>query len=209
MGHLLERRSPAFLFFVLVTTGFASAASAQDQTGAQAADYGRVAVTVKQNGSISSGSFEVHRVASATAAAPAPIVASGHAGLPVRVPAGTYDVVVRLDGAIDRPERWARGVVVGAGRTVAIEQAFETSTLEVRVMSRGRRAAATIYVRRAGESADVATLGAGVRAVISAGTYDIVVRHRATERVFRGVELVAGRGRALTADFDQPAPPSP
>jgi hypothetical protein len=92
---------------------------------------------------------------------------------------------------------------------VNVEQAFQTSILEVRVMSRGRRAAATIYVRRAGESADVATLGAGVRAVISAGTYDIVVRHRATERVFSGIELVAGRARTLTADFDQSAQSSP
>jgi hypothetical protein len=191
MGHFLDRRTHAFL--LTVSTAFALSAPAFAQ---EASSYGRVAVTIKQNGSASSGTFEVHARGGA-------IVASGHAGLPARVPAGTYDVVVRLDGAIDRPERWVRAVVVRPGGTVNVEQSFQTSILEVRVFSRGRRAAATIYVRRAGESANVATLGAGVRAVISAGTYDIVVRHRATERVFSGIELVAGRARTLTADFDQ------
>ena len=194
MGYLLERRVPAFLLISLISFT-SSVAAAQDES----AVGGRISVTVKQNGAVVSSGFEVHRVASPTA--PGEIVASGRAGLPVRVPAGTYDVVVRLDGAIDRPERWTRSVVVGAGRTVEVEASFETAILEVRATSRGRRAAATIFVRRAGETVDIATLGAGVRAVVSAGTYDIIVKHRATERSFPGTELLAGRSRTLTVDF--------
>lgn len=205
MGNLLDRRAPAVAFALFLIT-LAPTASAQDGSAPSPAGEGRVAVTVKQNGSVASGAFEVHRLADASHGTAGEIVASGRSGLAVRVPAGTYDVVVRLDGAIDRPERWLRDVVVGAGRTAEVEGSFQTAVLEVRVQARGRRAAATVYVRRAGETADVATLGAGVRAVVSAGTYDIVVRHRAQERVFPGIELPAGGARALTADFDQPAP---
>ena len=181
--------------FVLLFSGFAWA---QGQPG------GQVAVTVQQNGAPGSGSFEVHQRSDASSGGAGGVVATGRSGLPVRVAAGTYDVVVRLDGAIDRPEKWSRGVVVRPGQTVEVRQSFATAILEVRVLKNGRRAAATVKLRRAGESVDVATLGAGVRAVVSAGRWDVVVRYRSEERTFSAVELSGGQARTLTADFDRP-----
>ena len=197
MGRTLEIGITTLLFTLVLAAGRTAGADDQPTGGTP----GRIAVSIKQNEAVASGSFEVHRLANPSSGAAGETVASGRSGNPVQVAPGKYDVVVRLDGAIDRPERWLRGVQVLSGRTVSLEQAFQTSILEVRVTARGRRAAATIYVRRAGESSEVATLGAGVRAVISSGTYDIVVRHRREERTFPSTALIPGRARTLTATF--------
>lgn len=200
MGRALEIGAVILLNAILVLLAGPGAARADDVPGG-ATSPGMIGVTVRQNGVTASGSFEVHRTGDASSGAAGEVVATGRSGRPVHVAPGVYDVVVRLDGAIDRPEKWVRGVRVASGRTVSLEQSFATSVLEVRVTARGRRAAATIFVRRAGESTELATLGAGVRAVVSAGTYDIVVRHRSQEQSFPGTELAAGGARTLSVTF--------
>ena len=178
-----------------------AAAQAQLPTLPVPAATGRIAVTVLQNGASSSGSFTVYRLADASSGAPGEQVASGQSGLAVNVAPGVYDVVVRLDGAIDRPEHWTRRVQVVRGQLAQVREQFTTAVIEVRVTAGGRRAAGAIIVRRAGEQTQLATLGSGVRAVISVGRYDFVVRHRSQEQRLTGIELVSGQGRVLTADF--------
>jgi hypothetical protein len=96
------------------------------------ATSGRIVVVVLQNGNPASGTFTVYRVDPSSGRA-AEEVAMGQTGNAASVPPGTYDVVVRLDGAVERPERWMRGVRVSGGQTVHVRRSFETAGLGVRV----------------------------------------------------------------------------
>ena len=166
------------------------AASAAHAQGAR----GRIVVEVTENGRAAPGRFVVHGSDGTEAG-------SATSGTPVQVRPGTYDVVVYLDGAIDRPERWVRGLAVGGGATARANAAFETGTVSLRVTAGGRRAAATVVVHRVGEDAEVATLGCGVPGVLSAGTYDFQVRYRTQEQWLRGEVVAPGSTRELLVSF--------
>jgi len=57
---------------------------------------------------------------------------------------------------------------------------FPTATLEVRIASSGRRAAGMAVIKRNGQQ--LGTLGSGVAAHLSTGTYRILVRYRTQEK---------------------------
>jgi hypothetical protein len=162
--------------------GAASAAAAQGR--------GRVACVVTDNGDPGSGTLSVRRGSTE--------VAAGSCGSPVAVPAGAYDVVVQLDGALDRPAQTHR-VTVSAGRTETVTAAFRTGTLVVDITANGRRAAAMAKLLRGGEQ--VGSLASGVPVRVSAGTYDVVVRYRGEERRFSGVTVSAGQQRTVSAEL--------
>ena len=152
--------------------------------------HGRILCQITENGGSASGTVTV-RSGGRT-------VESGSCGDTLGVPAGSYDVVVQLDGALDRPEQ-RRRVTVTAGATERVTADFSTAILEVRVTADGRRAAGMAIITRNGQR--VGTLGSGVSGHLSAGTYDIVVRYRTEERRFDGVTLARGQRRALSAAF--------
>lgn len=178
---------------VLAFAGAGAALFAAPATFAQEA-RGRIAAEVTENGRPAPGRFVVHGPGGEE-------VARGTSGTAVQVPAGTYDVALTLEGAIDRPEKWVRGLAVGRGATARATAAFETGTVQVQVTAGGRRAAATVLVHRVGEDAEIATLGAGVPGVLSTGTYDFQVRYRSQEQWLRGEAIAAGAVRDLTVSF--------
>jgi hypothetical protein len=165
------------------------AALAAGPAGA-AAQAGRIECRATENGEPASGTFTARS---------GDHTASGSCGASVSVPAGDYEVTVRLDGALDRPEQ-TRRVAVRAGQRADVSVDFQTGMLEVQVTSQGHRAAgmATIYDAR-GER--IGTVGCGVRTHLSAGTYTVVVRHRSTEQRHEGVRIAAGETRTVTTEF--------
>jgi len=175
------------LVFSLASTAFA-APPKKDANGAQA--RGRVACRITENGAAASGTVSVKRGGEE--------IASGTCGSPVAVPPGEYDVVLGLDGAIDRPER-TQHVTVRAGATAEVTADFQTAILQVDVQAGGHRAAGLATISRNGER--VGTLGSGVAGHLSAGTYDVVVRYRTNEQRFEGVTLSPGERRQLAATF--------
>lgn len=150
----------------------------------------RIACTATDNGQPASGSVSV--VSNGRE------VATGTTGAPISVPRGEYDVVVTLDGAVDRPSV-TQHVVTGARNEANVAAEFHTAILEVAAEAGGQRVAAMATIMSNGQR--VGSLGAGVPCHLSAGTYDIVVRYRGTERRFDGVSLSQGERRSLTASF--------
>lgn len=127
-------------------------------------------------------------------------VASGECGSkPINAAAGTYIAVLSLDGALDGPEQ-RQELTVKTGATQSAKADFVTGTLSVQIKREGRSAAGMAIVRRQGEQ--VGTLGSGVAARLSAGTYDVVVRYRSQTREFKGVVVEAGQPRTLDAAFE-------
>lgn len=151
---------------------------------------GRVLCEITENGGSASGTVTL-RSGGRT-------VGSGPCGEALSVPAGSYEAVVQLDGALDRPEQ-RRRVTVAAGATERVTADFSTAILEVRITAGGRRAAGMAIITRNGQR--IGTLGSGVSGHLSAGTYDVVIRYRTEERRFDGVTLARGQRRALSAAF--------
>lgn len=156
--------------------------------GAQA--RGRIACRITENAGAASGTLTIRRDGNA--------VSTGTCGAPVAVPAGSYEVVLGLDGAIDRPEKTME-VTVAPGATGTAAADFQTAILEVRIDAGGRRAAGMATIFRNGER--VGTLGSGVSGHLSSGTYDIVAKYRNSEQRFDAVTLAPGERRSLAASF--------
>jgi hypothetical protein len=125
-------------------------------------------------------------------------LAEGTCGRPLAIPAGEHEVVLRLDGALDGPER-RLPLQALAGRTVPVSADFSTGLLEVRIQSQGRDTAGIAVIRRGGRQ--VGTLGSGVAAHLSVGSYEVIARYRTHERRFEAVEIRKGERTALAASF--------
>ncbi|MBK8169708.1 MAG: hypothetical protein IPK60_05130 [Sandaracinaceae bacterium] len=160
----------------------AGAASAQQRA--------RILCSATDNGQSASGSVSVKQGDRE--------IANGITGTAIAVPNGTYDVIVTLDGALDHPTVTSQ-VVVARAQQYTTTATFQTAVLQIQVEAAGRHAAGMATITRNGER--VGTLGAGVPCHLSAGTYDIVVRYRSTERRFDGIALSPGEHRSLTASF--------
>ena len=124
-------------------------------------------------------------------------VASGTCGSPVTLPAGTYDVVVTLETALDRPSRTVRAHVPEGGRFHATAS-FATAILEVRFTSSGRNVAGIAVIRREGR--EIGTLGSSIPARVSAGSYEVTARYRTSTQTHT-VDLAPDQRRALRAAF--------
>ncbi len=139
---------------------------------------GRVAVRITENGRRATGTFTLFEGGRP--------VATGTADAPAGVAPGRYRIVVRLDGALDRPEIVTE-VDVAGGAVAVVPAPFSTGTLDIAVQLGGRRVAASVAIFRAGGTASVAVLSSGVRGVLSAGEYDLQVRYRDTVQSLRVV----------------------
>lgn len=151
---------------------------------------GRIACTVLDNGAPASGTMAIHRGSRQ--------VQEGPCGHPVELPPGAYEVEVQLDGALDRPTQ-RRPTRVKPGNTSEVKGRFATGTLRVMVRARGRRAAAMAVIFKEGRR--VGTLGSGVSAHLSAGKYEVEVRHRTEKRRFEDVAVRKAKARTLDVTF--------
>ena len=158
---------------------------------AHAGDSGKISCSITENGESASGTLivlkgdeEVHNGACSSGCS---------------LPAGEYTAVLGLDGALDGPEH-RPSLTVGAGATASVDRDFSTGLLKVRIESAGRRAAGMAIIRRDGRQ--IGTLGSGVAAHLSAGTYDIVARYRTQQKAFEAVSIEQGQTRVLEANFE-------
>ena len=159
-----------------------SAAVAMAQTG-------QIECKVTDNGSPGRGTIVVEQGGRK--------VAAGSCSRPVSVAPGAYDATVRLDGVVDTPAKTVR-VEVLEGKTAPVVVGFETASVEVRIEAKGQRGTAMITVNRGGKR--IGTLGAGVPARLSAGSYEIQVRLGGQERRY-AVDLRPGQRRVVRAQF--------
>lgn len=151
----------------------------------------RVSCEITENGQPATGVISILRADEE--------IATGSCGRDLSVPAGEYMAALRLDGAFDGPEQQLP-LTAKAGAPVKVKTDFTTGTLEVRIVSSGRRAAGMAIIKRKGQQ--LGTLGSGVSAHLSTGTYRILVRYRAQEKDLGDVTLVAGKQLSLLAEFE-------
>jgi hypothetical protein len=173
------RTLPALLSIALFAPALAVAAP---PTGVQC--------EITENGQPASGTVSVLREGSS--------VAEGSCGKPLALQPGSYEAVLRLDGAMDGPER-RMPLEVATGKTTKLATDFATGVLEVKITSEGRAAAGMAILRKDGKQ--IGTLGSGVPGHLSVGTYDVVVRHRAVEKSFPAVVIARGERKTLEASF--------
>jgi len=126
-------------------------------------------------------------------------VARGTCGKPVKVGAGEYSAILNLDGALDGPSQ-RKPVSVTAGKVAELSADFPTGLIEVRIEREGRRAAGMAVIRRDGKQ--IGTLGSGVAAHLSTGTYEVVARYRTQEKRFESVAVARGQRVVLDATFE-------
>ncbi len=118
-------------------------------------------------------------------------------GRAITLPSGIAEVRLKLPGAIDEPT--VTLPVRPTGREAIVSADFQTGVLEVRVDVAGEASTGMATIMRNGES--IGRIGSGVGTHISVGTYDVVVRHRATERRFDGIAVGRNERRTVIASF--------
>jgi hypothetical protein len=169
-------------FLVVAVALFSVAGAAEAQTG-------KIRCSVTENGAPARGTIAVEQGGRK--------VGAGSCGAVLSVPAGKCKVTVRLDGALDNPSKTV-DIQVVAGKTAPVAVDFQTGVLEVRVETKGQRGTAMVTVNRG--SKRIGTLGSGVAAHLSAGSYQIVVRLGGQEQRYT-VDLRPGQRRLVRAQF--------
>jgi hypothetical protein len=152
---------------------------------------GKVGCNISENGQPGSGVISIQKDGDE--------IATTSCGRELSVPVGSYVAALRLDGAFDGPEQRQK-IEVKAGGTQKLSADFATGVLEVRITSAGRRAAGMAVIKRNGQQ--LGTLGSGVAAHVSAGTYRIIVRYRGQEKDLGDVTLTSGQRLTLDAAFE-------
>jgi len=168
---------------VLISVAIAGPARAQPS--------GKVTCHITENGQPASGVISIQKDGKE--------VAEASCGRELSVPVGKYVAALRLDGAFDGPEQ-RQNIEIKAGGAQKLSADFATGVLEVRITSRGRRAAGMAVIKRNGQQ--LGTLGSGVSAHVSAGTYRILVRYRGQEKDLGDVTLSGGQHLSLDAAFE-------
>jgi hypothetical protein len=158
---------------------------------AHADAVGHVSCEITENGEMATGVVSVQRDGKE--------VATAACGRELNVPAGDYVAALRLDGAFDGPEQ-RQNIQVKSGTPLKLKVDFATAVLEVRIASSGRRAAGMAVIKRRGQQ--LGTLGSGVQAHVSAGTYRVLVRYRTQEKDLGDITLTAGQHLTLDASFE-------
>ena len=158
--------------------------------GSADAQTGTIACSVTENGSPAHGTMVVE--------CDGRRVGSGSCDAAVSAPAGKCNVTVRLDGALDNPSK--RLGVDGHRRAARApcRSTFRPGMLEVRIETKGQRGTAMVTVKRGAKR--IGTLGSGVAARLSTGTYEVVVRLGGEERRY-SVDLRPGQRRLVRAQF--------
>jgi len=153
------------------------------------AQTSQIRCSVTENGSPASGTFVVEQNGRE--------VAAGSCSGTHSVPAGKYQVTVRVDGVLDNPAKTQR-IEVPAGKTVPVTVDFKTGVLEVRIESQEQRGTAIVTVNQLGKR--IGTLVSGVGTHLSAGRYEVVVRLGGKERRY-SVDLKPGQRRLVRAEL--------
>jgi hypothetical protein len=166
---------------------FCSLAAVASADGAS----GSVSCEIRENGEAASGVISLQKDGKE--------LASGSCGKELSVAAGTYDAVLRLDGALDGPEQH-QPLTVKKSSKAELKADFATGTLEVKIASQGKRAAGMAVIKRDGKQ--IGTLGSGVSAHLSAGTYEVVARYRTQQKAFSQVQVTRGQAITLDAAFE-------
>jgi len=178
---------PRFIALVLgqfLLCGLLPVANAQEARG-------RVTCEIKENGESASGTVSFQQGGKE--------LAGGACGKELSVPPGAYTVLLRLDGALDGPSQQQSLTVVLNGKH-ALKADFATGTLEIRIASQGRRAAGMAIIKQGG--LQIGTLGSGVAAHLSAGTYQVVARYRSQEKNLGDIKIASGQRVTLDAVFE-------
>jgi len=152
---------------------------------------GQISCTVAENGAPATGTMRVAQKDGA-------VVHSGACAGTIAIAPGKYQVVVGLDGALDGPEQTFE-VNLRAGVAETVNADFATGILQVRIESGGQRAAGMAIIRRQGTQ--LGTLGSGVTAHLSVGTYQVLARYRLRSQEFSSVAIQAGQTTTLDASF--------
>lgn len=176
-------RSSAAAIAIAVGLGFSSA------PGVASAQEGQIRCSVTENGSPSNGTVAVEQNGRT--------VASGSCKRALSVPATKSRVTLRLEGVIDNPAKTIE-VEVAAGKVTPVAADFKTAVLEVRIEAKGQRGTGLVSVERKGKR--IGTLGSGVAARLSAGSYEVVVRLGGVEQR-HPVDLRPGQHRVVRAQF--------
>jgi len=158
---------------------------------ALAGNDSKLACEIRENGTPASGTVALLKDGAE--------VARGVCGKPIAVQAGDYTAVFSLDGALDGPEL-RLPLTAAAGKTSKLNADFATGLLEVKIKSQGRDTAGMAVIRKADHQ--VGTLGSGVAAHLSVGTYQVVARYRAQQKTFENVAITAGQRTQLDVSFE-------
>jgi hypothetical protein len=172
--------------FIILSLSFPIA----DHTSAQVAAPGKVTCKILENGEAASGTVSIRKEGAE--------VAHGGCAQPLSVPAGSYTAVISLDGALDAPEL-SQPVTVKAGALAEVKADFSTGILQVFIDAEGKQAAGMAVIRSGGRQ--VGTLGSGVAAHLSTGTYEVVARYRTEKKSFDNVVIERGKRVVLNASF--------
>jgi hypothetical protein len=157
--------------------------------GAAKAQTGEILCSITDNGAPARGTIAVEQNGKE--------VAAGSCGAALAVPAGKCKVTVRLDGTLDNPSKTVN-LEVSAGKTAPVAVDFQTGVLEVRIETKGQSGTGIVTLNR--DSKRVGTLGSGVAARLSVGSYELVVRLGGQERRY-AVDLRPGQRRLVRVQF--------
>lgn len=158
---------------------------------AHAEPVGHVTCEITENGETATGVISIQRDGKE--------IATTSCGRELAIPLGEYVAALRLDGTFDGPEQ-RQNIQVKPGAPLKLKADFATAVLEVRIASSGRRAAGMAVIKRSGQQ--LGTLGSGVQAHVSVGTYHVLVRYRAQEKDLGEITLKAGQHLTLDASFE-------
>jgi uncharacterized cupredoxin-like copper-binding protein len=179
-------RHSAFALSVATLSAFAAPLATQAEAG-----KARVTCEVSENGEAASGTISVQQDGKE--------IVAGTCGKELTLPSGTYTAVVRLDGALDGPSQ-TKPLSLQPNSKSSMKVDFQTGTLEIRIAAQGKRAAGMAIIKKNGTQ--IGTLGSGVAAHLSAGSYRVVARYRTQEKDLGEVVVLAGQRLTLDAAFD-------
>jgi hypothetical protein len=138
------------------------------------------------------------------------VLALGHAGVPISLAPGRYDVHLTFALSNDKASRWLRDLEIIENETLEREVVFSSGSLLVDAeLVGGERLDefdAYAYIYTAGEHREpVAYMPAGESAVVASGAYDVRVHffrsHDRPDLWFRDIEVEAGKRAEWTATF--------
>jgi len=157
--------------------------------GGAEAQTGEIRCTITDNGAPARGTIVVEQNGRR--------VGTGSCGAVLSVPPGKCKVTVWLDGTLDNPSKTV-DIEVTAGKTSTATVDFQTGVLEVRIEAKGQSGTGIVTVNRAGKR--IGTVGSGVSARLSVGSYEVIVKLGGQEQRY-SVDLRPGQRRLVRAQF--------
>lgn len=151
---------------------------------------GRVDCQILENGDSATGTVSLLRDGRE--------VKKASCGGSLTVEAGSYTAVVTIDGVLNGAEQ-RHAITVQTGKSTRVVADFPTGFLQVNILSKGKKAAGMAVIRKGGRQ--IGTLGSGVSAHLSVGTYQVVARYRSQEKLFNDVVVEASKSVVLEASF--------